>query len=94
MLTRWKEFAELQEVENTLLNAGRNLEWACSLLHRCVDVSVDIDEHKLYQALNILEEIQQQMAGLLRKHTSFVSEKRQMTHPRRATFFTLSSMRS
>ena len=60
---RWKDFAELQETENTLLNVGRNLEWACSILQRCEHVSQNIDQHRLYQALNILEDIQQQMRG-------------------------------
>lgn len=63
LLVRWKEFAELQEMEDTMLDAGRNLEWACSILQRCLDVSKNIDQHKLFQALNILEDIQEQMQG-------------------------------
>lgn len=50
-------------MEHTLVGAGSNLDWACSILKRCLEVSQDIDRHKLYQALNILEEIQDQMKG-------------------------------
>lgn len=59
-----KEFAELQEMEDTLVDAGRNLEWACRLLQRCLDISNNIDQHRLYQALNILEELQDQTRGM------------------------------
>eukprot|EP00210_Caulerpa_lentillifera_P003559 g3395.t1 len=63
ILSRWKDYADLQEMENTLLSAGRNLEWACSLLQRCLEVSENVDQHRLYQALNVLEEIHNQMSN-------------------------------
>jgi len=61
ILDRWKEYADLHEMENTLLSAGRNLEWACSILQQCLEVSEQVDQHRLYQALNILEEIHNHM---------------------------------
>ncbi|GMH45381.1 hypothetical protein BSKO_13338 [Bryopsis sp. KO-2023] len=61
LMHRLKEVGDLQEVEDRLLATGRALQWTCAVLERCTVVCQNIEQHKLYHALKILEDIQTNM---------------------------------
>lgn len=58
-----KEYNDLKDIEGQLLDAGKNVDTACDILHDCIIVCQNIEQHKLYQALKKLDKIKLNLKG-------------------------------